>query len=198
MTKDDDIICISCSIFKRELESLKTSGRLEYPVRFLDSMLHMNPKLLQQELEKAIKEELDKGKRIIVIFGDCHSHMIDMEKHPDIVRTNGINCCEIMLGKEEYQTLRKEGYFFLMPEWSVRWKEIFQVELGMTKENMKDLMKDTRGGLMYLDSGLEQVPENTLMAISDYCGLDYEIRNTSLDHLAESIDTAADELKRRR
>ncbi len=198
MTKENDIICISCSIFKSELESLKASGRLKYPVRYLNSMLHMKPKLLQKKLGKAIKEEQDKGKRIIIIFGDCHSHMIDMEQHPGIARTRGVNCCEIMLGREKYRTFRKKGYFFLMPEWTARWKEVFQIELGMTKENMEYLMKDTRAGLMYLDSGLEPIPQDTLMAISDYCGLDYEIRKIALDHLLESIETAADQLKQQR
>ena len=43
---DREIVCVACGVFEAELRSLQERGELPYPVRFLDSMLHMKPEKL--------------------------------------------------------------------------------------------------------------------------------------------------------
>jgi hypothetical protein len=193
MTTENNIICISCSIFKNELKALSQSGKLKYPVKYLDSLLHIRPTELKSELQAMVDEELDNGKKVILIYGDCHSHMIDMEEMPGVVRTSGVNCCHILLGKD-YRKLNKEEVFFLMPEWARRWRDVFQKELGLNDENAKSMMQDTRSRMVYLDTELTDIPEEKIKEFSEYCGLDCDIMKVSLDNLLESIENAAKKL----
>jgi hypothetical protein len=193
MILENDIICISCSIFKNELNELTKSGKLKYPVRYLDSLLHIKPEKLRSKLQVMIDEEIANGNKIILAYGDCHSHMIDMEDMPGVVRTKGVNCCHILLG-EEYRKLNKERVFFLIHEWAVRWREVFQNELGFNQEIAKSIMQDTRSRLLYLDTGFADVPEDKLKEFSEYTGLDYDIMKIPLDNLLKSIEDAANKL----
>ncbi len=194
-TDEKNIVCIACSIFKRELQALQEKGQLSFPVRYLDSMLHMKPEQLRDQLTALVDEELQQGRRVILIYGDCQSHMIDLAEKPGVVRTEGINCVEIFLGSQRYRQLRAEGVFFLLPEWAMRWKEIFQNELGLNEDNAKDIMTGMHKKLIYLDTGVFPVPEDHLRALSQYCGLPWSILRTSHEYLLHSILQAAEKLK---
>lgn len=125
--------CLACSIFRQEIEALRASGQFDLPVEFLDSMLHMAPARLEAALGKAVEAARagDPERALVLAYGDCCGHMDTFEAQPGTARTEGINCCEIILGREAYRRLRKEGAFFLMPEWAQSWKRIFVGELGL-------------------------------------------------------------------
>jgi len=148
-------IIISCSIFKNEIEHLKSEGKIKVPVIYVNSMLHMVPKELQAVLDDKIEEF--KTYKIILAFGDCHARMIDYEKYPNVSRTQGINCGEIFLGSENYKKIRKEGAFILLPEWTERWKEVFMDYMGFRKRSeLKAFMTDMHRKLTYVDTGFEE------------------------------------------
>jgi hypothetical protein len=179
-------IIVACSIFKKEIEYLKTIGKVNIPVLYLNSMLHMNPKLLNKILDE--KLESNSKKEIILIFGDCHSRMIDYEQNKNIVRTQGINCCEILIGTTEYKKIRKDGAFILLPEWASRWKEVFNDYLGFkTSDQLKPFMNDMHKKLVYIDTGLVQPDYVMLNQISEYVGLSYEIYNCDLSIFQETL-----------
>lgn len=191
--KKKQIQAISCGIFKREIEELIRSGKLHLPHRFLDSMLHMKPALLEDELQKKLTEA--ESDQIVLIFGDCQPRMSEMNSNPDIYRVTGMNCCEILLGKKKYYQLRSEGAFFLLPEWTERWEEVFQKHLGFNSETAKEFMGEMHTKLLYLDTGVIPVPQETLHAIGQFCGLPIEILKTDLNHLLSEILEAEKHLK---
>lgn len=152
-------------------------------------MLHMRPGELARKLSNALDTEKHPGSRVI-IYGDCCMMMEQFEKKPGIARTRGMNCCELILGKELYKSLISNGVFFLLPEWILRWEEIFTRELGLSTENATDLMHDMHTRLVYLDTGLIPVPLEEIVRCSSFCGLPYEIMTVSCDHLKYLIDDA--------
>jgi len=181
-----NLVIIACSIFKNELEQLQQSGKINVPVVYLNSMLHLKPEELKELLDAKI--EAYKSYRIILMYGDCHARMVDYEKNSKILRTPGINCCEILLGREKYRTLRKEGAFILLPEWAERWREIFVDCLGFkTSASVKPFMKEMHKKLVYIDTGLQK--KNTMLfdEISDYLGLPIEIYPSSPHELERVI-----------
>ena len=101
---ETNIIIIACSIFKTELEHLKKDKKINSPIIYLNSMLHMYPKQLQEILDEKIQE--NSHLKIVLVFGDCHARMIDYGENKNIVRTPGINCCEIFLGSDNYKKVR--------------------------------------------------------------------------------------------
>lgn len=186
-----DLIIIACSIFRYELEFLQSQDRIDIPVVYIDSMLHMNPKKLQELLDARLKEY--EHCKIILLFGDCHARMLDYEANTNVVRAQGINCCEIFLGLTEYNRLRKDGAFILLPEWSVRWKEAFVGYMGF--ENAKStsvFMNDMHKKLVYVDTGFREINQPLLAEIAEYFSLPLEVHHVSLSVLEKALTLMID------
>jgi hypothetical protein len=174
------------------LEQLQKEGKIDVPIIYLNSMLHMYPQELQKLLDAKIEEF--KNFRIILMFGDCHARMVDYEQNKNIVRTPGINCCEIILGSEKYRKLRKDGAFILLPEWADRWKEVFIDYMGFkTSKAVKPFMKEMHKKLVYVDTGLHKTNNSLFNEISDFIGLPLEIYNSSVDELEKVLDRLINE-----
>lgn len=189
-----NVIIIACSIFKYELEYLKSQNKIDVPVVYLNSMLHMYPKKLEKLLDAKLKEY--SHYKIILLYGDCHARMVDYDSTPNIARSQGINCCEILLGTNKYRDLRKEGAFILLPEWSVRWKEAFVEYMGF--KNSKDsslFMNDMHKKLVYVDTGYQGINQQMLTEISEYFSLPLEIYKTSISELENMLNSLIGEQK---
>ena len=170
--------CLICSIFKNEIKFLKEEGLFNHDVKYLTSMLHIKPSKLETVLGKEIVKQGDKS--IALIYGDCCPAMLDFSVKTNIKRTEGRNCCELLLGKETYMTFLKDGAFFLMPEWVTRWKEVFLTYLKLNKSVAVDMMGHFHNYFLYLDSEIVPVPEETLNEISDYFELPWEVAKVDL------------------
>jgi hypothetical protein len=184
------ILLIACAIFASEFGRLQASLRDRFDVRFLDSMLHMVP----EELDCRIGEALAGTDRpAVLLYGDCSPHMREFARSPDRSRTAGCNCIEILLGSERYRDLRRNGAFFLMPEWAQRWEEVFKQHLGLGDPALaRDFMRDSARELVYLDTGSGPLPGELLEEISLFLGLPVRVERTGLDGLETALRTAVD------
>ncbi len=182
---NNNIIIIACSIFKTALDKLKSDGKINVPVVYLNSMLHMYPKQLNELLDAKIEEY--KNFKVILIFGDCHARMIDYEKNKNIKRTPGLNCVEIFLGAEKYRPLRKEGAFVLLPEWADRWEEVFCDYLGFnSSDNATEFMQDMHKKLVFINTE-DKIEDNVIKEITNYIRMPYEIMYSSINELENSV-----------
>ena len=196
MNRDDHVTEIyACSILEEELRHLYGDEVKRGVVHFIDSRLHMRP----EELRKTIRKELETGAEAtgkVLVYGDCHAYMED-DTDGNTVRTKGLNCIELVLGKRMYQILRREGAFFLLPEWTHRWRTIFQTELGLTSAEMtRAFMGDMHRKLVFLDTGVVPVPTDVLQQIKAYVDLPLEIRSVELSHLKKVVDMALEEAEK--
>lgn len=179
-------IILACSIFKLELEHLKKIKCIDIPIYFLDSMLHMHP----EKLELYLDEKIDQFKdfEIFLIYGDCHARIIDCNFMPNITKSEGINCCEIILGKEKYHKLRKEGAFIILPEWAEKWKEVFLDQLGFKNQTTTALfMNDMHKKISFINTGVQEIPHQLLQDISTYFQLPFEVLNCDLEELHKQL-----------
>lgn len=189
-----NLVIIACSIFKYELDHLKESGRLNVPVVYLNSMLHMKPKELQALLDAKVQDY--QNFKIILMFGDCHARMVDYEKKPNIVRSQGINCAEIFLGTEKYRKIRRDGAFILLPEWAERWKEAFIDDMGFKTSKMaRTFMREMHRKIIYVDTGFQQKDTTLFEEISDFMGLPLEIYHSSVDEIENVVNRLIAESK---
>ena len=187
-------VCIACSIFKKEVELLKQKNHLNLPVTFLDSMMHLEPEKLHRLLETHLVEAQKKGNQVLLLFGECHPFAQEQSSLPGVSRTNGNNCIEILLGKKRYRELRKKGYFFLLPDWALKWKETYLTNPTQKGENSLELMAEKHSKLVYLDTGLTPVPKDDLKAFSEYSGLPWEVMKVNLEPLKKAIRESLDKL----
>lgn len=194
-----NLIIIACSIFRFEIEHLQSLGKIKVPVIYINSMLHMHPQQLQEILDAKIEEF--KKFRIILMFGDCHARMLDYEKNRNIIRTPGINCCEIILGSEKYRKMRKEGAFILLPEWADRWREVFVDYMGFKhSKGARIFMNEMHKKLVYVVTGTQKRNVALFDEISEYVGLPLEIYTSTMDELEKVLtrlikESGSEELK---
>lgn len=183
--ESEPVLCIACSVFRSALNQLNETAGINLNLQYMNSMLHLHPEELQQRLEEALERAA--GQPVLLLYGDCHSHMREQVDRPGVARVQGVNCAAIFLGTERYRALQKEGVFFLLPEWTLRWREIFEQELGLTTEVAKDMMRELHTKLLYLDTGQIPIPHTHLAAIAAYTGLPYEIVTITPDELLANI-----------
>lgn len=188
-------IVLSCGIFARELECLDPEllGLIE--PRFLDSMLHMRPALLEERLSARLAEE--PGRPTVLLYGDCCPRMEWQAWGPKRTRTAGVNCIEILLGRQRYAELRREGAFFFMAEWLARWREIFGQELGFADPELaRGFMQESASKLVYVDTGCAEFPAAELETIGRYFGLPWSVERPGLSFLESALRASLGELRR--
>ena len=186
---DSEVICLACGVFKRELESIRMKNGLDFKIRTIDSMLHINPEKLREVLEKNVQHY--PGEKILLLYGDCQPRMHDIEQQTNVSRVAGINCCEILLGKERYREYQRSNAFIFLPEWIHRWREIFTQKLGFKKiGNARDFLKEYCRRFVFLDTGLTDVPRQRLDEIKNYFDLPIEILSIDLTTFENGIREA--------
>lgn len=182
-------VLICCSALQGEMESLRKNHWPDHELKFVSATMHLHPERLAATLQSVLESELKRGDRVVLIYGDCCVRMTDFETMPGVVRTRGKNCCELLLGAEEYRRLSRDGAFYVIPKWACRWKRFFS-GLGLNRDNAASLMQDLHRALVYLDTGLVPLPENALQECADFCRLPYEVRPVSLDTLHGAVEDA--------
>lgn len=193
---DKKIICLACGVFKMELAALLQKGKLDCDIITMESMLHMKPATLGQEMERAMAA--DPMDKFLILYGDCHSGMHEMQNRKNATRVAGINCCDILLGSAAYRKLQKDQAFIFFPEWTLRWQDVFTHELGFEKpEVAQAFMKEYRKRLVYADTGIMPVPDKTLRDISAFFNMPVEILPVSLDILLQGINKALQKFTKR-
>jgi len=185
MAQSPETTIISCGIFRKELAALGYSHKGAEKLVCLNSMLHMRPSLLDKLLGGMLRGN---ALRHLLVYGDCCPHMDDFARRADVRRVEGVNCCEIVLGHERYREMRRAGAFFFMPEWTRRWERVFKEELGFTtSETAQEFMREMHTRIVFLDTGVDQVPEDTLADIEAYLDMPVEVFPVGLDHLEAAV-----------
>jgi hypothetical protein len=181
---------VCCGALGAEVESLRRKHWPLLPMRLLQSMLHMEPACLGAKLETLVNRQLEGGTKVGLIYGDCCERVSALECREGVARTRCLNCAELLLGRDEYRRLSRAGAFFMLPEWTRRWREVFAVRLGLSEENAAGLMGDLHTRMLYLDTGVTPVPVEAITACARYCGLPWEVLPVSLDCLRAAVGDA--------
>jgi hypothetical protein len=185
----DEVAAVCCGIFRAELNSLDPGLWAGARPLYFDSMMHMRPAQLDAKLDKLLAgQNGGTGRKTLIVYGDCCPHMAELSQLPGVARVEGVNCCEIILGPEQYRRLRREGAFFLLPEWTARWREVFQGQLGFSDPALaRQFMHELHTRLIYVDTGVEPVPRQTLEEIAAYFAMPVEVLPVGLEHLSAAI-----------
>ena len=180
-------VWLCCGVVRAEMEELQRLGLIEGELLFLDSMLHMNPPLLEAKLTAALEARSGQPGTLVLVYGDCSAHMLDLVRRFRVGRVSIINCAQLLLGRARYRQLMREDAFLVLPEWARRWEHIMKSELGLNEEVARGLMGENRGVLVYLDSGLVPVPEEQLAAFSAYSGLPWRVEKVNLEPMLAAL-----------
>lgn len=186
-------VWLSCGVVRKEMEELHRLGLLDGEMFFLDSMLHMDPQQLEAQLTDALRMRRGSTGSLVLVYGDCSAHMLDLVRRFRVGRVAMINCAQLLLGRDRYRQLMREEAFLVLPEWARRWEHIMKNELGLNESVAHALMGEHRGVLVYLDTGLVPVPKEQLQEFSSYTGLPWRVESVPLDHMLEALRAALTE-----
>ncbi|MCP4113315.1 MAG: DUF1638 domain-containing protein [Desulfobacteraceae bacterium] len=189
-----NVRCISCGIFRKELKILLAEKKLDLKVSYLNSMLHMETEKLERLIGRVVDSVNRKNERAVILYGDCCPNMHEICSGNDFIRVDGINCCQIVLGRKRFRELISAGAFFLMPEWLAHWREIFQETFGFDPDSAKDFMRHYHKMLVYIDTGIEPLPADVLEELADFCGLSFYIENVTFEHLWNGLTEVLEKL----
>ena len=185
---------ICCGVLRREIMEILRQDHPEAEQIFLESMLHMHPEMLREAIDEVMTPRGDRP--CLLVYGDCHAHIQETGKQPNCAKTEAINCGDLLLGRELYRTYRNEKAFLFLPEWTERWREVFQTEMGfLDQELARDFMQENQSKLIYLDTGIVPVPRETLDEISEYFSMPIEVITVTLDHLRQKVRVAVQRLE---
>ncbi len=182
-----ETVWLGCGVMQAELEALHRRGLIQGQLHFLDSLLHMDPPRLEAILTARLEKKSDRSHVLVLVYGDCCSHMLDMVRQFQVGRVQAINCAQMLVGRDRYRQLMREEAFLVLPEWAERWERIMQHELGLTRSVAPQFMREQRRALVYLDTGLVPVPTQQMDAFSAYCGLPWRVEPVTLDALLDLL-----------
>lgn len=180
-------VWLSCGVVRAEMEELQRCGLIYGELLFLDSMLHMDPPQLEARLTEALEQKNGDPGCLVLVYGDCSAHMLDLVQRFHCGRVSVINCAQLLLGRERYRRLMREEAFLVLPEWARRWEHIMKSELGLNEEVAHGLLGENREVLVYLDTGLTPVPEQHMAEFSAYSGLPWRIETVTLDCMLAAL-----------
>jgi uroporphyrinogen decarboxylase len=143
---------VSCSIFRPYLDGMEWQGAGPDRTILVDSVLHVVPDELDTILSSIIDYERGQGRRVLVAYGDCTSHLVERCQGPGVRRVPMANCCAILVGPERYRALRRGEIFAFLPEWAGRWRSILQASTGGDSATSHEIFRFTNRGLVFLES----------------------------------------------
>ncbi len=179
--------CIACSVFKSQLDRLRDSGDFDLPVHYFPSELHTRERDLHKRLEIMLRESRARGGRTLLVAGDCHPFIKEQESLPGTCSVGGENCVEMLLGADNYRSLRRQRVLFLAPEWSAEWRDCLYDGLDSAEGGRRELRPGAYSKVVYLDTGSMPVPEATLSDMSRELGLPCEVMEVGPEPLLAAI-----------
>lgn len=167
---------VSCSVLKDEVDQLSLANN--FNIIFLGMTLHSDCELLEQNLNKVLKDCSEKSSRkIILVYGDyClgpNDEMKKLAKKYNAIKVNALNCIDCLFGgKGNYlKADPKNKMIFLSPGWI----KYFDHHLRSATKEEQILFRTMFGGLegiVLLDTlGNLRNYENRIKNFVDFTGL---------------------------
>lgn len=186
---------LSCGALAREVRHICQDGPLSEDLNFVQPLLHLYPAKLRQTLQERLGELQESYDRTLVIYGQCLPDMAEFLAGFNARRIEGAHCLE-MIGGDRFWEITKEcaGTYFLIPSWTVSFREAIVEGLGLDKEpRMKDIMFRHYKQVVYFDTLLYGNIDARVREIADWLDLPLEIERVGIDVLRTRITEALNE-----
>jgi hypothetical protein len=185
----DNIIYISCGIFRAELEYLVREKGLDWNIIFLDAGLHVNFDKLKNALVETLERHSAPDVKLKVIYGYCHPDIVEILHHYGAQKLSAGNCLESMIGAEEVMRLNAEATaFFLSAGWVNNWEHVFDAGKADFDFDFKSMFTNYKRIIVF-DTGVIPIDESKVQRFSAFTGLPVERRMITLDYFFERVNS---------
>lgn len=119
-------IIISCNTLRAELDQTIEKLRVEHPVLYLESGLHLDPELLRQELQK-ILDRLSNVDQVLLAMGFCGNAAVGLTAGDyRLIVPKADDCLTLLLGSMDKRksVQREKSTYFLSKGWLDMFDEV--------------------------------------------------------------------------
>lgn len=188
-------LLLGCGILQKEIHFLIRKNGWPLETHFLDSSLHINFDKLSLALTTALQRHADRT--TIVFYGACHPLMEQMLDTAGTFRTEGQNCVEMLLGREQFSAELEQGAFFLLEEWAHCWERIVTATMGTNRDVIREIYRGDRGYLLCITTPNSGDFRAEAEKAGRLVGLPLRWLDISLDYLETVLQEAIDRNMRR-
>lgn len=181
-------LIISCGIFHKELMKIIGHNDWKFDVVFLEPLLHLDSKKLNDKLNKKLERFDGKYDRKIVVYGKCSPDIDEICSKHGAERIRGEHCPEILLGERFWELMREEsGTYYLTPLLCKNFKQmVIKGTLIDDYPRLKNLYFHNYKRVVYIDTGLEDLDEKAI-DISVYLSLELMIERPGVENIEERL-----------
>jgi hypothetical protein len=185
----DRLLLAGCGILRKEIAYLIRKNNWPLDTHFLDSALHVDFDKLAAGLGSLLENERERNP--IIFYGTCHPLMNRMLADAGTFRTNGQNCCEMLLGHELFNNELINGAYFLLEEWALRWDHIMMNTFNTKKlDIIRDIFQGDRTNLLAIRTPCSDDFADKAEAAAEMVGLPLHWLDVSLDNLEAVLNEA--------
>ncbi len=192
-TGTGSMLLIGCGILKAEILFLIEKNRWPLETCFLPSSLHVDFTRLESSLRAALGQHPHRRK--VVFYGSCHPLMDTLLGDGAVVRTEGQNCIDMLLGTERFTRELMGGAFFLLQDWAEHWEQVIYPVFGSNPDAISELFTSEHSRLLAIRTPCSTEFGAEARAVAELTGLPLEWTDVSLDHLERCLKRALDRLE---
>ncbi len=185
-------LLIGCGILRAEILFLIEKNHWPLEAVFLPSSLHVDFEQLENSLRKALA--LHPGRRKVIFYGTCHPLMDSLIGTGAVVRTEGQNCIDMLLGRERFTRELATGAFFLLEDWAVHWEQVIHPVFGSNQEAIRAIFTSEHRRLLAIRTPCSADFTAKAKKVAEITGLALEWIDVTLDKLEQCLRTALDRL----
>lgn len=190
------LLLLGCGILKKEVCLLIEKNRWPLETLFVDSMLHVDFDALSVALKSLLTANAEREK--ILFYGACHPLMDQMLSDAGVIRTNGQNCVEMLLGHERFTAELADGAFFLLEDWADRWDMVMRGTFGENNAVTRQIFQEHRSCLLCLRTPCSGDFSDMAKQAAEQVGLPLRWMDVSLDHLEKVLSETIEQQQRLR
>ena len=179
---------ITCPIFVKELAAVLPEIAAEPTVQLMDYRVHTSAQTMEKELARFIETARTEEAAISLLVGqECQalqplSHIAD---NCGGVLPEGLNCIEIILGREKARELQDNRTTIMTPAWIQMIKDSIAAGYWTVEDARINLGRYDR--IILLDSGLEPLDDEMIMEFYELSQVPIEILPVTLDHFKKVV-----------
>lgn len=181
---------LGCSTLRREIAWLAEKHHWPLDLRFGGTRLCLE----SAAMARSLRVELGRNpaRRTIVCYGKCHPLIDSWIGAGNSVRTEGMNCAEMLLGPERYGVELAGGAFFLLEDLARSWKTRLEQLFGPNRSIAREIFRGCHSLALGIRTPCSGDFSTQAEAAATSVGLPLRWVDVSLDHLELLIQTAID------
>ena len=189
------VLLIACGALAREiLEAKRLNDWRALDVQCLPAELHNRPERIPGLVERRIRENAGRYRRILIGYADCGTggELDRLVEKYGVARIPGAHCYEFFAGRDAFAGLaeREPGTFYLTDYLARNFDRLIVEGMGIEKHpELKAMLFGNYKKVVYLAQSRDAALEDAARRAARFLELEYERADTGLEPFRAALDS---------